>query len=150
MRDRAAALIGTGGAGAKLTAGVVTAAVVAGGTIGATQALDQRTTRAHRDRTARPPATWTEALVTRPVARPRDRSVSSTSLRRTRRRPPSSYYLAASPDQTAGRYAPARQGAAEREFGLESATGAQASTDRPVSHAGEGGGEAPVEREFGG
>jgi RNA polymerase sigma factor (sigma-70 family) len=47
LRERTAALMGAGGAGAKLTAGVATVAVVAGGTIGATQAMHHPATRPH-------------------------------------------------------------------------------------------------------
>jgi RNA polymerase sigma factor (sigma-70 family) len=50
VRDRTAALIGVGGASAKVTAGVVTVAVVTGGTIGATRAFEHSTTRAHHQR----------------------------------------------------------------------------------------------------
>jgi RNA polymerase sigma factor (sigma-70 family) len=48
LRERTAALVGAGGAGAKLTAGVATVAVVAGGTIGATQAMHHPATRPHQ------------------------------------------------------------------------------------------------------
>jgi RNA polymerase sigma factor (sigma-70 family) len=53
VRDRAGALLFGGGIAAKVTAGVVTIAVIAGGTIGATHVLDHP--RAHRrDHASRP------------------------------------------------------------------------------------------------
>jgi RNA polymerase sigma factor (sigma-70 family) len=150
MRDRATALIGTGGAGAKVTVGVVTAAVVAGGTIGATHALEHHTTRAHRHATARQVPIATEDVAKSPVAPPRDARVERASRHGTRRRPPSSLYVAASHGQTTSRPAAIRRGSAEREFSLESATGAPTNTQQRTSHSAEGGKEAAAEREFGG
>jgi DNA-directed RNA polymerase specialized sigma24 family protein len=55
-RERAAALIAGGGASAKLAAGVLTAAVIAGSTIAATHALAHPHTRAHEHARAQPAA----------------------------------------------------------------------------------------------
>jgi RNA polymerase sigma factor (sigma-70 family) len=52
VRERAVELVATGGVTAKLAAGVATVAVIAGGTIGATHVLDQRSPQ-HRHLTPR-------------------------------------------------------------------------------------------------
>jgi RNA polymerase sigma factor (sigma-70 family) len=51
IRDRVAALVGAGGGAAKLAASVATVSVVAGGTIGATRALDHSTPQNHHQAT---------------------------------------------------------------------------------------------------
>jgi RNA polymerase sigma factor (sigma-70 family) len=87
VRERAAALIAGGGAGAKLAAGVVTVAVIAGGSIGATRALEHP--RARHPRHAPPstiavapvPAATPAALVQAPSAP----SLTGTSTRRATR-----------------------------------------------------------------
>jgi RNA polymerase sigma factor (sigma-70 family) len=74
VRERAAALLASAGATAKVAAGVVTVAVIAGGTIGATRALEHP--RAHHPRHALPdtiviahvPAATPAALVQTPSA----------------------------------------------------------------------------------
>lgn len=48
VRERAVALLASGGATAKLAAGVATVAVIAGGTIGATHALEHSHSRSHQ------------------------------------------------------------------------------------------------------
>ncbi len=90
VRERAAALLAAGGATAKLAAGVATVAVIAGGTIGATHALEHRPAHHHQHTPAsatgasRPPTT---ALITATVA-PSDQAPTHTGNERTPRPQP--------------------------------------------------------------
>jgi RNA polymerase sigma factor (sigma-70 family) len=65
VRERAAALLAGGGVGAKVAAGVATVAVIAGGTIGATHALDHPRVQ-HRHR-ASPSAVATPRVTATPA-----------------------------------------------------------------------------------
>jgi hypothetical protein len=148
VRERAAALIGTAGAGAKLTAGAAAVAVVAAGTIGATHALEHDTRRAHLHAAAAPPTIAPEALMKRAVAPPHDTRVEPASPRRTIRRPPGPLVMACR-NQAASPPAVVSQGTAERQFGPESTPRAWTSGNETASHLAEGGEVAAAEREFG-
>ena len=72
LRERAIGMLAAGGAAGKIAAGVASIAVIAGGTIGATHALQSQAKPQHRPRTPRPAQTATagvaESGVTRPAA----------------------------------------------------------------------------------
>jgi hypothetical protein len=149
VRERAAALIGVGGAGAKLTAGVATVAVVAGGTIGATRALDHQPRHTERHPATRSENSGTEALAAKPLVSPRDSTVRHAGpSHRRRSRSHVSVYVAANRVQPATGSAVAVSGTAEREFGPEGAAIASANTAATASSA-SGGNQEAVEREFG-
>jgi RNA polymerase sigma factor (sigma-70 family) len=134
---RVTALAGAGGAGAKLTAGVVTVAVIAGGTVGATHALEHHATHGHQPATAAPGTTPTEHLgkgASLDLGTPRARravhgvapanraagSKDSAALEATQREfaPEAAQSAPATTNQTATPTAESNQVAAEREFGI--------------------------------
>jgi len=148
MRERLAALIGAGSAGAKLTASVATVAVIAGGTIGATQALQHHPTAARRHITARPLALSMGSLVPKPVLSHRENAVRTAAYHRRTPRSHIPVYTALTPAQpVTGRQGAAAQVAA-REFGLESAPSVAASTHHATGHSAANS-EKAAEREFG-
>jgi RNA polymerase sigma factor (sigma-70 family) len=144
-RERAAALAG---AGAKITAGVATLTVIAGGTIGATHALDHHGTPARRHATATAAEPAPEALVTRPLVSHRDTTTHRAVQSRRSPRPHIALYVAASRDRPASGNAGAAPETGQREFGLEGASTASASTGQTANPAVTGN-EETAQREFG-
>jgi RNA polymerase sigma factor (sigma-70 family) len=144
VRERSAPLIWTGGAGAKLTASAVTVAVIAGGGIGVTRALEHHATHTRRQTQAERPMSRTEVLVTKPLAPLRDTAAQHTPHHGKASRPRSTAPVAASRYQAVSRPGPAGQGAAEHEFGPESASSMPESPKQMAGHSG----EEAAEREF--
>jgi RNA polymerase sigma factor (sigma-70 family) len=147
-RGRPLALLGAGGGGAKITAGVATVAVIAGGTIGATDVLEQHTRRTHRHAAAPALTTRTEARVAKPLVSGPGTRVQRAAPHRRRPRSHISVYVAASRDQTTTPRDLASGTAAEREFSPESASGASASTYQTAGHRAAAGHKG-AELEFG-
>jgi RNA polymerase sigma factor (sigma-70 family) len=148
VRERTVALVAAGGAGAKLTAGVVTVAVIAGGAIGATHALEHQPVRAHRHTAARPATVRTTGLSEGSPALQGDTGVLGARPRESTGRSRGSVHVATSRDQTASHRSGAGPEAAEREFGLPAAPSPPASTDQTPIRSAAGSQEA-AEREFG-
>jgi RNA polymerase sigma factor (sigma-70 family) len=146
-RERGAAIL-AGGTGAKITAGVATVAVIAGGTIGATHALEHRATPAHRHTAAAPAGPASEARLTRPPVSHGETTVHRATPHRTRPRPHVAVYLAESAKRPASGYAGAATEAGQREFGPEEASAGPASTPETARPGVAGNGEA-AEHEFG-
>jgi RNA polymerase sigma factor (sigma-70 family) len=148
VRERVAALVGAGGAGAKLTASVATVAVVAGGTVGATHVLEHHArTHRHRHVAAEPVRTETEARV---VVTPAPTRATAPRRARTHWRAPRPHRyvdMTRSRDQRQARSADT-QPATGREFAPESAYGAGANAAQTTDHNVERG-ERAAEREFG-
>jgi RNA polymerase sigma factor (sigma-70 family) len=142
VRERATAVLGAGGVGAKLTAGAITVAVVAGGAIGATHALEHHTGRAHHHTAAPPETTRTMDLNREPLA-PQGTWPDGKSGRSR-----SSVHVAASRGQTASARSGAGPDAAEHEFGLSPPPSAPTNTQQTATH---GAADSPdaAEREFG-
>jgi RNA polymerase sigma factor (sigma-70 family) len=145
LRHRATAMIGAGGAGAKLTASVATVAVIAGGTAGATHVLDGHATPARRHMTAAV-TTAVPAPITRSSVSHSD-TVHRSSTRDARRSAHRSVYVAAAEPHAVSSDAvpvPEKPG---REFSLEAEHGHFGSTQvEPSNSSGARGGDP--NREF--
>jgi RNA polymerase sigma factor (sigma-70 family) len=146
VRERTVALVAAGGAGAKLTAGVVTVAVIAGGAIGATHALEHRARHARRDSIARPSTIGAGGLAGSPSVRG-DTGLQGVLPDRRPGRARGSVHGVVRGDQAARQRSGAPE-AAEREFGLPAPPNSLPSTDHTATHSATDGNEA-AEREFG-
>jgi RNA polymerase sigma factor (sigma-70 family) len=147
VRERGVALVVSAGAGAKITAAMVTVAVVAGGTIGATHTLGRHPTPRPSLLDTRPVTAQTEGLLTealtpqsatgvhlRPPHTKRERSHSVHIA--TRREPPALGSVGAIPE------------APRREFSPEATTSTPASSPNLAASSGSVG-PVTAEREFG-
>jgi RNA polymerase sigma factor (sigma-70 family) len=132
LRERITAMAGAG-AGAKLATSVATVAVIAGGTIGATHAVEK-----HPRSRPRPTAlTVTHPLVAPPIALHLGSVARRRPGRRSRQRSHNYPYVAAPRTQPATGSAPAVSESAEREFSLEasrSGSWARARSDGSHTH----------------
>jgi RNA polymerase sigma factor (sigma-70 family) len=144
-RERAATLIAGGGAGAKLTAGVVTVAVIAGGAVGATHALQHPATRAHHHSAGAPARIPTGSVEIHPLP-DANAGVQLAWPHRSTTLAPGSARAVGRRDPGAGENPAVK--AAEREFALAGMRSAAAGTRPPAAHAVVAGREA-AQREFG-
>jgi RNA polymerase sigma factor (sigma-70 family) len=147
-RKRSAALLAAGGTGAKMTAGVAIVAVIAGGAIGATHALEHHTTHARRHTAAAGTGPISEARLTRPPVSHGETTPQRATPHRTRPRRRVAVYLAAKLNLRASGHAADAPEAGQREFGPEATSTGPASTPETARPGVVGNGEA-AEREFG-
>jgi RNA polymerase sigma factor (sigma-70 family) len=137
LRERTVGVIGAAGAGAKLTAGAVTVAVLAGGTIDATHALGHHGHAARQRRPARAETHRAAALAKEPVLGERDGIIGHAAAHGRQPRP----HRGRAARNAAG------EEATEREFALRATPAAAADRGEPVADRPTAGDAA--QREFG-
>jgi RNA polymerase sigma factor (sigma-70 family) len=146
VRERTVALVGSGGAGAKLTAAAVTVAVVAGGAIGATHALGRHTAPRPSHVDARPVTAPTEGRRTHALV-PQTYTVAQLQPGHTKRARSQSVHKARRSQRAVSGSVGATQETTRREFSPEATASTSASSN---TVAGSGGvGPVTAEREFG-
>jgi RNA polymerase sigma factor (sigma-70 family) len=147
IRERTVALIGSAGVGAKITASVVTVAVIAGGAIGATHALERHAAPRPSHLDASPVTAGTQGLVTEALV-PQGEAAVQPSSRHTKQAHTHSVPITRRREQPVSGSASGTTQAARREFSPEATTSAPASL--PTVAGGSGGvGPVTAEREFG-
>jgi len=145
---RVTALLFSGGAGAKVTSGVLTLAVIAGGTVGATHALGRHATVSRRHTTIRAQITQSVAPRLNKTSAPPDAGASRVNPRtRTRNAHPATHVPTSIHRSASGAADATGAQSAEREFGIQPAP--KESPSAPIQGSATDRGSGKAEREFG-
>jgi hypothetical protein len=133
--ERTAALIGAGGAGAKLTAGLATVAVVAGGAIGATRATEHRATPARPHTAVQAARATTTGWVPSATTPHHDLGIKRAGRDTRAARPRTQAHAARLPAPSPTLTASGGQDDAQREFGPETAAANGGASPEPTGQA---------------